>query len=82
MSRCGRTPLAELLEFVDTELALQCECRVEHSRHMAWVEIETVATCPLGILRVVNHKFREENVDKVGTAHSTTGVTRVGFLYH
>ena len=82
VSRCGRAPLAELLQLFERELADQCELAVEHGGHVAGVEEEAVAAHPCRVGGVVVEIFAVEDVDEVGTAHGTAGVTALGLLDH
>ena len=36
-----RTPLTQLSQFIECKLSDECELRIEHWSHMAWVEEET-----------------------------------------
>ena len=82
MAVCGRTPLTELLEFLQTILADEGELSIEHGSHVAGIEEETVASFPVGILRIVNEELAVEGVDEVSTTHSATGVTTLSFFNH
>ena len=77
-----RTPLAELLEFGDSEAAAHCQNRIEHRRHVAGVEIETVACKPHRVVGIVDDEARKEHIDEVGATHGASGMTRFGFFYH
>ena len=82
VTRCGATPLTELLQIFESILTCQCQLGVEHRRHVSGIQIEAVATLPEGVIGVVLEKLAIEYVDKVSTAHSTTRVTRLRFFYH
>ena len=79
---CGAAPLTELCELIESELACQCQLGIEHGGHVTGIEEETVATFPIGVLGVVLEELAIEYVDEIGTAHSTTGVTRLCLFYH
>ena len=81
VTRSRRTPLTELCQLFERELANEAELRVEHWSHVTWVEEETVATNPLRVLWVVFQILRIQNVDEIGTAHCTTWVTRLSLFY-
>ena len=76
-----RTPLTQLSQIIECKLSDECELRIEHWSHMAWVEEETVAAHPLWVLRVVLQVLAIEHVDKVCTTHGATRVTTLSFLY-
>ena len=78
----NRTPLTQILQILQSKLTNQGKLAIEHWSHVTWIEEETVATFPLGMLWVINKKFTVESVDKIGTAHSTTWVTRLSLFYH
>ena len=75
-------PLAQLLNVIHRELALQRQHGVEHGTHVAGVEEEAVAACPIRIGRVINQVLREEHIDEIGSTHRTTGVARLSLFYH
>ena len=81
VSGCNRTPLTEVLEVFERELACQTELSVEHRRHVPGVEEETVTRFPTGIVRIVFQELAKEDVDEVCATHSTARVTTLCFFY-
>ncbi len=75
-------PLTQLLQVLQRIFADEGQLRVEHRSHVAWVEEETVAALPCGVLRVVDEEFTVQGVDEISTAHGATGVTALCFFYH
>ena len=49
---------------------------------MTWIEEETVASFPCGILWIVNQELTLKGVDEICTTHSTAGVSRLCFFNH
>ena len=49
-----RTPLTQVLQIFQRVLADEAELAVEHRSHVTWIEEETVATLPCGILGVIH----------------------------
>ena len=82
MARCGRTPLAELLQLVHRVLAGEGEHCVEHGRHVAGVEEKSVAAPPCGIVGVGHQEAAVQHIDKVGAAHGSARVAALGLLDH
>ena len=82
MTRGRAAPLAEILELVERKIAGQRQHRIEHRRHVARIEEETVAQRIGGIVGIVFQELGIEDVDKVGTAHRSSGMARLRFLYH
>ena len=82
VARGDAAPLTQLLEFVKCVFACKGKNRVEHGRHVARIEEEAVAGNPCGVVGIGYEEIGVKDVDKVGTAHGTTGVTRFGFLDH
>ena len=82
VSRSDAAPLAELLDVFNGKFPLKDQGRIEHRRHVTRVKEEAVSTGPCGLIRVVNQKFGEQNIDKIGTAHRTSRVSGLRLLYH
>ena len=82
VSRSDAAPLAELLDVFNGKFSLKGQGRIEHRRHVTRVKEEAVSTGPCGLIRVVNQKFGEQNIDKIGTAHRTSRVSGLRLLYH
>ncbi len=82
MARAAAAPLAQLLKLLDGEFPRKGQHRVEHRRHVARVEEETVAGDPLGIVRIGHKEPGIKHVDEVGTAHGAAGMARLCFLHH
>ena len=53
MSRSRASPLTEFFQFIQCEFTCQCQCRIEHGRHVTRIEKETVTSFPAGIFRIV-----------------------------
>ena len=75
-------PLAEPAQFFHREFSGESQYRVEHRRHVPGVEEKTIATFPTRIFGVIYQILREKYIYKIGSPHRTSGVSRVGFLYH
>ena len=74
--------LAEALDLVERQIvAAQMERGVEQHRAMAGREHETVAAIPLGVLGVVAHEAREEEISDGRHPHRHAGMPGVGFLH-
>ena len=82
MAGAGRAPLAELLDVLDREFALERQRTVEHGAHVSGVQVEAVAAGPCRVFRVIDKILTEEHVDEVSTTHGTTRVAGVSLLYH
>ena len=76
------TPLTEVFELLGGHNTCQGQHSVEHGRHVAGVEEETIAEGVVKPCGVVAEVARVEDVDKVCSAHSTSGVTRFCFFDH
>ncbi|OQA86503.1 MAG: hypothetical protein BWY31_01351 [Lentisphaerae bacterium ADurb.Bin242] len=75
------SPLAELLEFLHRKTVFE-EMKQTVKKHgaVSGGKNETVASEPLGVLRVVFHVFEPEVECIVGTAHGHSGVSGFRFL--
>ncbi len=82
MTRRHAAPLAQRLEVVERVVSGQCQHRVEHRRHVARIEEQTVAEGVVHPPRIVAQEFRIEQSDEVGTAHRAARVARFRFLDH
>ncbi len=68
-------PLAELLQFFNGIFAGKGEYRVEHRRHMARVEKESVACNPCGVVGVGDEELRVKHVYEIGSTHCAARVS-------
>ena len=82
MTGGGGAPLTQLLQFVHSEVTGHCELCVQHGRHVTGIQEETVATFPQRILGVVVQVLAIKYRNEICTAHSTSGMSALGFLYH
>ena len=81
MARARRVDLAELLDLVERDVvAGQVQDAVEQHRGVTAGEDEAVAARPVGILRVVLHHPRVEQVGDRGQRHRRPGVAGVRLL--
>ena len=78
----GRAPLAELRELVGAIVAEERQHAVEHGRHVAGVEEETVASYPAAVVGIGHEELRVKYVDEVCASHGTAGMSRLGFFNH
>ena len=82
MAGSNGTPLAELLELVEGIVACESEHGIEHRRHVAGIEEETVAGEPGGIVGIGYEELREQNVHEISAAHGAAGMARFSFFDH
>ena len=70
------SPLAERFEIVHRVVARQRQCRVEHRRHVARIEEQTVAEGVAQVVGIVAQEFGVEHVDEIGAAHRAARMAR------
>ena len=75
-------PLAQRLQIFSRIVPGQRERRIEHRRHVARIEEETVAVGIRHIIGVVTQELGEEHRDEIRAAHSAAGMPRLGLLDH
>ena len=75
-------PLAQRLQIFGRIVPGQRERRIEHRRHVARIEEETVAVGIRHIIGVVTQELGEEHRDEIRAAHSAAGMPRLGLLDH
>ena len=75
-------PLAQLLQLVERVLPCKGKHGIEHGRHVTRIEEKAVAGKPCRIIGVCNKELRVKDVDKVGTAHCTAGMSGLGLFDH
>ena len=49
---------------------------------MSRIEKKAIASFPSGVFGIINQKFGEEHIDKVGSSHGSAGMSRFCFFYH
>ena len=82
VSRRHAAPLAQRLQVFGRIVPGQRERRIEHRRHMARIEEETVTVGISHIIGVVTQKLGEEHRDEIRAAHGAAGMSRLGLLDH
>ena len=82
VTRGDTSPLAEVLQILHLVESRQHQNRIKHRRHVARVEEEAITERIGWILRVKMNELRVEQIDKICTAHSSSGVTRLSLFYH
>ena len=82
MTRGDATPLTELLQVLHSVIARQHKYRIEHRRHMTGVKEQSVAEWIRRIFGVIAQELGIEQIYKIRTTHSTSGVTRFSLFYH
>ena len=75
-------PLAQRLQIFGRIVPGQRERRIEHRRHVARIEEETVAVGIRHIIGVVTQELGEEHRDEIRAAHGAAGMPRLGLLDH
>ena len=75
-------PLAQRLQIFSRIVPGQRERCIEHRRHVARIEEETVAVGIRHIIGVVTQELGEEHRDEIRAAHSAAGMPRLGLLDH
>ena len=75
-------PLAQRLQIFSRIVPGQRERRIEHRRHVARIEEETVAVGIRHIIGVVTQELGEEHRDEIRAAHGAAGMPRLGLLDH
>jgi len=76
------SPLPELHDVINGKMAGQCQYRIEHRRHMSGIKEKAVTVDPFRVSRIKSQEFRKEDVNKISSAHCSSGVPGVGFLHH
>ena len=82
VSRSGASPLTKMFEIIQREISSQRQHRIEHRRHMARIEEETITERIGRIIGIIFQKLGIENVDKISSAHGSARVSRLRLLYH
>ena len=75
MAGCDAAPAAECFQVLGGITACQVQHAVQHWRHVAGVQEETVTRKPCGVIGVSNNVLGKQDVDKVGAAHGTSGMS-------
>ena len=81
VTRRGRAPLTQCLQFFEAILANQAQLAIEHGSHVSGVKVEAVATYPHGIFGVILQILAVKYIDKIGTTHGASGVATLGLFY-
>ena len=82
MARRNAAPLAQRLQIFGRIVPGQRQRRIEHRRHVARIEEETVAVGIGHVVGVVAQELRVEHRHEVGAPHGAPGMARFGFFDH
>ena len=82
VTRRHAAPLAQRLQIFGRIVPGQRQRRIEHRRHVARIEEETISVGVRRIVRIVAQKFGIEHRHEVGAAHRAAGMARFRLLDH
>src|SRR6516164_4222907 len=81
MSGCFAANLPKFLEVVERQpITTEIKARVQEHRTVSGGKDKAIASVPAGILWIVPHEAREEQVSRWRHPHRHSGVARVGLL--
>ena len=81
VSAGGGAPLAEAGQLIERVLSSQAQLCVEHGRHVAGVEEETVASFPEWPVGVVGEVLAIKDIDEICSTHGSAWMAALGFLH-
>ena len=82
VTRRHAAPLTQRLKVFGRIVPGKRKRRIEHRRHVARIEEETITVGVRRIVRIVPQKFGIEHRHEVGAAHGAAGVSRFRLLDH
>ena len=82
MARSAAAKLAEILHIFEGKTVREDEFGVEERAHVARVHEETVASHPVGVVRIVAQEFSKQKRNGIGGAHGSTRMSGLGLLHH